>query len=200
MYRVASVQNSFPYWINVSAHRKYTKALLQTTGTDDDCSLGGAFGRQRRAFEHHFGPRGRKSSEVQVPGVCSEGCVQVSIWSPRNRGRAFDSHLESWNSEIFWIAPSHVVKHHSSTGAFALFHPSLNLVRFGASETKGGLFQTQFSCNRIVIKISFEFRFHRQSEDLFIKRQPKLWCVYHEMLIPYWHVFNSSKGKLMAKS
>ena len=30
------------------------------TGADNDCSLGGAFDRQIRAFEHHFGPKGRE--------------------------------------------------------------------------------------------------------------------------------------------
>ena len=41
-----------------------TQALLKMTGADDDCSSGGAFDRQirreGRAFEHHFGPRGRE--------------------------------------------------------------------------------------------------------------------------------------------
>ena len=42
----------------------FTQVLLETTGADDDYSLGGAFGRQirrySRAFEHHFGARGRE--------------------------------------------------------------------------------------------------------------------------------------------
>ena len=42
----------------------YTQALLKLTGADNNCSLGGEFDRpirrSGRAFEHHFGLRGRK--------------------------------------------------------------------------------------------------------------------------------------------
>ena len=63
MYGVASVKSSFSPWINVSAYWEYHLALLQTTGTDDNFSLGEAFDREiwryGRAFENHFDTRGR---------------------------------------------------------------------------------------------------------------------------------------------
>ena len=56
------------------------QAYLQTTGTEDDFYLGGAFDRQMRrygrAYEHHFDPRGRGFSKVQMLGVCPVGDVK----------------------------------------------------------------------------------------------------------------------------
>ena len=58
------------------------QALLPTTGTEDDFYLGGAFDRQMRRYgreyEHHFGPRGREISKVQMLGVCPVVDVEVS--------------------------------------------------------------------------------------------------------------------------
>ena len=57
------------------------------TGADNDCSLGGAFDRQirrlGRAFEHHFGPRGREFErsnlqKFKCPGFAWGGDVEVS--------------------------------------------------------------------------------------------------------------------------
>ena len=66
----------------------YTKALFQTTGADDDCSLVG-FDRQirrlGRAFEPHFGPRREfERSNLQkfkCPGCAPGRGVEVEVSS-----------------------------------------------------------------------------------------------------------------------
>ena len=59
----------------------YTQALLETTGTDDDCSLGGAFDRQIRwlgwAFEHYFDPRGREFERSNLQKFTAEALPRV---------------------------------------------------------------------------------------------------------------------------
>ena len=80
VYRVASVENSFPSWINISVYRQCTQALLQTTGTDDNFSLRRAFDRQvrryGRVFEHHFGPRGREFKRSNLQNFKYPGFTQ----------------------------------------------------------------------------------------------------------------------------
>ena len=59
--------------------RSYGNQPLQTTGTDDDCTLGGIFDEQiRLAFESPFWPKGREFEQSNLQKFCPGG-AEVSI-------------------------------------------------------------------------------------------------------------------------
>ena len=96
--------------------RVFKRSLLKTAGADDDCSLVGydrQIRRSGRAFEQHFGPRGREFErsnlqKFKCPGFAREGGmlkfrVDRRIRSPLNACMTiteppYDFRLQSrWN-------------------------------------------------------------------------------------------------------
>ena len=53
-----------------------TNKVFKRSGADDDCSLVGfdrQIGREGRAFEHHFGPRGREFERSNIQKLARFG-------------------------------------------------------------------------------------------------------------------------------